>query len=69
MTRRNVLVLLWVLLPALLTVGILSIAGNPSDGIRLGLLSLPVSMADLSCDVTRSVGLESGSIILKLPLI
>ncbi|MCF3128266.1 hypothetical protein [Acinetobacter soli] len=41
MTRRNVLVLLWVLLPALLTACILSIAGNPSDGIRLGLLSLP----------------------------
>lgn len=40
MTRRNVLVLLWVLLPALLTACILSIAGNPSDGIRLGLLSL-----------------------------
>ncbi|MCE6009107.1 hypothetical protein [Acinetobacter soli] len=41
MTRRNVLVLLWVLLPPLLTAGILSTAGNPSDGIRLGLLSLP----------------------------
>ncbi len=43
MTHRNLFVLFLVLAPALVTGGILCIAGNASDGIRLGLLSLPGS--------------------------
>ena len=34
-------ILLLILLPALITGGLLSIAGNLSDGLRLGFLSLP----------------------------
>jgi len=39
LTRFNILLL--ILLPALITGGLLIFAGNLSDGLRLGFLSLP----------------------------
>ena len=41
MNHRNIIVLGFLLIPAMFTGSVLAIAGNISDGIRLGLLSLP----------------------------
>ena len=41
MKRKKIIVILFLIMPVILTGGVLALSGNLSDGIRLGLLSLP----------------------------
>ncbi len=41
MKRQKYIVILFLIVPVILTGGVLAFSGNPSDGIRLALLSLP----------------------------